>query len=83
AGHVNIGTGIDLPIRELAEKIRDVVCPDAELRFDPSKPDGMPRKVLDTTKLTNLGWQPSIELDAGIKATYDWFLDHVDDVRGA
>ena len=65
-GHVNVGTGVDLPIRELAEKIRDVVCPEAELRFDPSKPDGMPRKVLDTSKLNALGWTPSIDLDEGI-----------------
>ena len=74
-GHVNVGTGVDLPIRDLAEKIRDVVCPDAELHFDTSKPDGMPRKVLDVSKLNALGWEPSIELDAGIKSTYDWFLE--------
>ena len=74
-GHVNVGTGVDLPIRDLAEKIRDIVNPDAELVFDHSKPDGMPRKVLDTSKLTALGWSPSIELDAGIKSTYDWFLE--------
>jgi GDP-L-fucose synthase len=72
--HVNIGTGVDLPIRELAEKIRDIVFPDADLVFDHSKPDGTPRKVLDTTKLNNLGWDPSIELDDGITSTYEWFL---------
>ncbi|WP_423980283.1 GDP-L-fucose synthase [Ilumatobacter sp.] len=77
-GHVNVGTGEDLPIRELAEKIRDVVCPDAELRFDPSKPDGMPRKVLDVSKLNALGWKPSIDLDEGIASTYEWFLDQVE-----
>ncbi len=76
-GHVNVGTGVDLPIRELAEKIRDVVCPDAELRFDPTKPDGMPRKVLDVSKLNALGWKPSIELDAGIASTYDWFRQQI------
>ena len=81
-GHVNVGTGVDLPIRELSEKIRSVVFPDATLRFDPSKPDGMPRKVLDTSKINDLGWSPKIELDAGIKGTYDWFLDHVDTARG-
>jgi GDP-L-fucose synthase len=74
-GHVNVGTGIDLPIRELAEKIRDVVCPEATLRFDSSKPDGMPRKVLDTSKLNALGWEPSIDLDTGIASTYAWFLE--------
>ena len=74
-GHVNVGTGVDLPIRELAEKIRDVVCPDAILEFDHTKPDGMPRKVLDVSKLNSLGWTPSIDLDTGIAATYAWFLE--------
>jgi len=73
--HINVGTGIDLPIRDLAEKVRDIVCPDATLRFDTSKPDGTPRKVLDVTKLRNLGWAPSIDLDTGIRTTYQWFLD--------
>ena len=73
-GHINVGTGVDLPIRELAEKIRDVVHPDAELVFDTSKPDGMMRKVLDTSKLQALGWKPSITLDEGIRSTYEWFL---------
>jgi GDP-L-fucose synthase len=72
--HINVGTGVDLPIRELAEKIRDVVNPEAKLVFDPSKPDGTPRKVLDVSKLTNLGWLPHYDLDAGIRSTYDWFL---------
>ncbi len=76
-GHVNVGTGIDLPIRELAEKIRDVVHPAADMVFDHSKPDGMPRKVLDVTKLNDLGWSPSIDLDEGIASTYAWFLDQV------
>ena len=73
--HINVGTGIDLPIRELAELVRDIVCPNATLRFDTSKPDGTPRKVLDVTKLTDLGWSPSIDLEAGIRTTYQWFLD--------
>ena len=85
-GHVNVGTGVDLPIRELAEKIRDIVYPDAELRFDTSKPDGMPRKVLDTSKLDELGWEPSIDLDTGIASTYEWFCDQIAndvELRGA
>lgn len=76
--HINVGTGIDLSIRELAEKVRDVVCPEATLRFDTSKPDGTPRKVLDVTKLRNVGWSPSIDLDSGIRSTYQWFLDQQD-----
>jgi GDP-L-fucose synthase len=76
-GHINVGTGIDLPIRNLAEKIRDAVCPEAILKFDTSKPDGTPRKVLDTSKLNSLGWEPSIDLDAGIASTYEWFVANV------
>ena len=71
-----LGTGVDLSIRELAEKIRDLVHPAASLRFDVSKPDGTPRKVLDTTRLTATGWTPTITLDDGIATTYDWFLQH-------
>jgi GDP-L-fucose synthase len=74
-GHINVGTGEDLPIRELAEIVRDVVYPDSELIFDSSKPDGMPRKVLDVTKLHKLGWKHSIPLREGIEATYAWFLE--------
>ncbi len=74
--HINVGTGVDLSIRELAEKIRDLVHPAANLRFDVSKPDGTPRKVLDTTRLTATGWTPTITLDDGIATTYDWFLQH-------
>jgi GDP-L-fucose synthase len=76
--HINVGTGIDLSIRELAEKIRDVVCPQAELQFDTSKPDGTPRKVLDVGRLRNLGWSPSYDLDRGIRETYEWFLSSPD-----
>jgi GDP-L-fucose synthase len=72
--HINVGTGVDLPIRDLAEKIRDVVNPEATLVWDRTKPDGTPRKVLDVSKLTNLGWAPRYDLDAGIRSTYDWFL---------
>ena len=80
--HVNIGTGVDLTIRELAETVRDVVHPDAELVFDPSKPDGTPRKLLDVSRLTALGWKPSIALADGIASTYAWFLAHHDEARG-
>ena len=73
--HVNVGTGVDLSIRDLAEKIRDLVYPDAELRFDTSKPDGTPRKVLDVSRLVATGWQPKIDLDTGLRETYQWFVD--------
>jgi GDP-L-fucose synthase len=75
ASHINVGTGVDLSIRELAEKIRDLVYPAAELRFDTSKPDGMPRKVLDVSRLAATGWSPRIGLDEGIATTYQWFCD--------
>jgi GDP-L-fucose synthase len=83
--HINVGTGIDLSIRDLAEKIRDLVYPKAELRFDTSKPDGTPRKVLDVSRLTATGWQPKIDLDSGLRETYQWFLEQHDSntlVRG-
>ncbi len=75
AGHVNVGTGIDLTIRELAEAIRDLVHPGAKIEFDLSKPDGMPRKVLDVTRLSEMGWSASTPLAEGLTATYDWFLE--------
>jgi GDP-L-fucose synthase len=79
AGHINVGTGDDLSIRELAELVRDIVHPEAELVFDASKPDGMPRKLLDVSRLSNLGWTASIKLRDGIASTYEWFLQHGDD----
>jgi GDP-L-fucose synthase len=74
--HLNIGTGVDLSIQALAEMVRDVVHPDAELVFDATKPDGMPRKLLDVGKLTALGWTARIGLRDGIESTYAWFLEH-------
>jgi GDP-L-fucose synthase len=72
--HINVGTGVDLSIRQLAETIREVVNPDAQLVWDASKPDGTPRKLLDVSKLRGLGWSPSIELGDGLRSTYEWFL---------
>jgi GDP-L-fucose synthase len=72
--HINVGTGVDLSIRELAETVRDVVHPEAELVFDATKPDGAPRKLLDVSRINALGWKASIELPEGIQSTYAWFL---------
>jgi GDP-L-fucose synthase len=74
---INIGCGEDISIRELAELICDVVGFEGELAWDTTKPDGTPRKLLDITKLRNLGWQPTISLREGIAQTYDWFLKNV------
>jgi GDP-L-fucose synthase len=80
--HINVGSGVELSIRQLAEKVRDIVYPEADLVFDTSKPDGTPRKVLDVTRLRALGWQPSTRLDDGIAETYDWYVRHHDSLRG-
>ena len=73
---MNIGTGEDLTIRSLAEIVRDVVYPDAELQFDATKPDGAPRKLLDVSKIHALGWKHRIDLETGIRSTYEWFLNN-------
>ncbi len=78
---INIGTGVDVTIKQLAEKIRDVVYPEAELTFDTTKPDGTPRKLLDISKIKALGWQPKIDLDEGIRRTYRWFLENQRQLR--
>ncbi len=82
-GHINVGTGEDLSIRELAELVRDVVHPSARLTFDRSKPDGMPRKLLDVSRLHGLGWRHRIPLREGILSSYKWFLSHRSMARGA
>jgi len=73
---INIGWGRDQTIAELAETVARIVGFSGVLRYDASKPDGTPRKLLDTTRLTALGWKPSTELAAGIRATYEWFLNN-------
>jgi GDP-L-fucose synthase len=76
--HINVGTGEDLTIAELAEMVRRIVHPKAVVKFDRSKPDGMPRKLLDVTRLHALGWRHRIQLPDGIESTYRWFVaNHV------
>ena len=79
--HVNVGTGEDLSIRELAETIRAIVYPEATLTFDTSKPDGMPRKLLDVSKLHALGWHHRVGLREGIEETYRWYLQNQGNLR--
>jgi GDP-L-fucose synthase len=74
--HVNVGSGGDLTILELAKLIADVVGFTGEIVRDPSKPDGTPRKLLDISKLESLGWHPKIGLEEGLATTYEWFATH-------
>lgn len=78
---VNVGWGHDVTIAELAQMIANVVGFEGKLRFDPSKPDGVQRKVLDVSRLKMLGWCPEIELETGIRSTYRWFIRHGRNVR--
>jgi GDP-L-fucose synthase len=78
AEHINVGTGEDLSIRELAGLLADIVHPGARLVFDTSKPDGTPRKLLDVSRLHALGWKHTISLREGLTTTYQWFTAHAD-----
>jgi GDP-L-fucose synthase len=73
ADHINVGTGVDIAIGELADMVREVVYPEARLVFDSSKPDGAPQKLLDIERLAKLGWTPRHGLRDGIEQTYAWF----------
>lgn len=75
-GHVNVGTGEEVSIRQLAETICDVVGFDGELVFDASKPDGTPRKLMDSSALLGMGWTPKTDLRDGIAKTYTWYLEN-------
>jgi len=72
---INVGTGVDTSIRDIAELIQKVVGYQGQLRFDATKPDGMPLKALDTSELMAMGWQPKVSLRRGLEETYRWFLD--------
>jgi GDP-L-fucose synthase len=78
---VNVGFGEDVSIRELAGMVRDIVGFEGTLGFDTTKPDGTPRKLLDSSRLHATGWRPSVPLGEGIASTYAWFLEHHDDAR--
>jgi GDP-L-fucose synthase len=79
---INVGVGEELTIRELAEIVADVVGYDGELVQDPSKPDGTPRKLLDVSRINDLGWKATVPLRQGIASTYRWFLEHRYEIRG-
>ncbi|WP_288846859.1 GDP-L-fucose synthase [uncultured Citrobacter sp.] len=80
--HINVGTGVDCTIRELAQTIAQVVSYKGRVVFDASKPDGTPRKLLDVTRLHQLGWYHEISLEAGLASTYQWFLENQQRYRG-
>jgi len=80
--HINVGTGVDCTIRELAETMKQVVGFDGELAFDTSKPDGTPRKLMDVSRLKALGWEASISLESGLQQTYEWYLENQERLRG-
>jgi len=77
----NIGTGEDLSIKELAETIQKITKHKGEIIWDATKPDGTPRKLLDVSKMYNLGWKPQLNLEQGIQKTYDWFLENLEDIK--
>jgi GDP-L-fucose synthase len=83
APHLNVGTGVDITIRELAELIAKVAGYRGELVYDRSKPDGMPRKVMDVSRLSALGWKASTPLEEGFRRAYTWYVDNVYQTRAA
>lgn len=81
--HINVGTGVDCTIRELAETMQRVVGFEGKLVFDTTKADGTPRKLMNVDRLKNLGWQYNIDLETGLRKTYAWFLKNVEGLREA
>ena len=79
--HINVGTGVDCTIRELAETMKQVVGFEGELVFDITKPDGTPRKLMDVSRLENMGWKASLSLTDGLAMTYQWFLNNTSELR--
>jgi len=75
--HINVGTGEDVTIKELAQTVADVVGYNRDINWDSTKPNGTPRKVLNVDKIKALGWEPKISLKEGIKTTYEWYKDYV------
>ena len=73
AGHINVGTGEDVTIKELAETIADVVQFTGGINWDTTKPNGTPRKVMNVDRIKALGWEPKISLREGIQSTYEWY----------
>lgn len=79
--HINVGTGVDCTIRELVETVAKVTGFEGDISFDVTKPDGAPRKLMDVSRLRDLGWTYNFELEEGLKLAYAWFLEHQNDFR--
>jgi GDP-L-fucose synthase len=77
----NIGTGKDITIKALAELIKSIVGHEGEIAWDSDKPDGTPRKLMDVSRMKNEGWSYNVQLEDGIRMTYNWFLDNIDDFK--
>ncbi len=80
--HINVGTGVDCTIRELVETVAKVVGFEGDIEFDTTKPDGTPRKLMDVSRLNDLGWNAKTSLEEGLAMTYQWFLDNQESYRG-
>jgi GDP-L-fucose synthase len=80
--HINVGTGIDCTIRELVETVAKVVGFEGSIKFDASRPDGAPRKLMNVERMTSLGWSSTVSLEAGLILAYQWFIDNQDKFRG-
>ena len=78
---VNVGCGDDISIREVAELMKDVTGYQGEIVWDTTQPDGNPRRLLDVSKMSNMGWKTRMPFDTGVRNTYQWFLDNIDSAR--
>ncbi|EJG01870.1 GDP-L-fucose synthase family protein [Flavobacterium sp. F52] len=77
----NVGTGVDLTIKDLAEIIQNIVGHNGDIIWDTTKPDGTPRKLMDVSKMHALGWQHQVKFEEGIRKTYNWFLENIDNIK--
>jgi GDP-L-fucose synthase len=80
--HINVGTGVDCTIKELVETVAKVVGFQGELKFDATKADGTPRRLMNVDRLKSLGWEYSVSLEDGLTLAYQWFVDNQDKFRG-
>lgn len=79
--HINVGAGYDVPIGFLAKMIADIIGYEGEVKYNREYPNGTPKKLLDSSKIRNLGWEPKITLERGIKSTYEWFIENYENIR--